>query len=157
MSDLPAFYGNEKDTLSAESIVLRTEAAALALGWNDEATFNNFSLSLRAAAEKWLQMTKEIREDFLPRWSFIKPYFRATYGTKVDESKVLQIFAEMKQKPNEDPNNYAINFNENWRVIKEQFKLRPIDVPEDPAERTVLWCQNLYKKGATDNMAARFP
>ena len=153
VSDLPAFYGNEKDTLSAESIVLRTEAAALALGWNDEATFNNFSLSLRAAAEKWLQMTKEIREDFLPRWSFIKPYFRATYGTKVDESKVLQIFAEMKQKPNEDPNNYAINFNENWRVIKEQFKLRPIDVPEDPAERTVLWCQNLYKKGATDNMA----
>jgi len=117
-------WNNEKDTLSAESIVLRTEAAALALGWNDEATFNNFSLSLRAAAEKWLQMTKEIREDFRPQWSFIKPYFRATYGTKVDESKVLQIFAEMKQKPNEDPNNYAINFNENWRVIKEQFKLR---------------------------------
>ncbi len=46
MSDLPAFYGNEKDTLSAESIVLRTEAAALALGWNDEATFNNFGLEV---------------------------------------------------------------------------------------------------------------
>ena len=153
VSDLPAFYGNEKDTLSAESIVLRTEAAALALGWDDEATFNNFSLSLRADAEKWLQMTKEIREDFRPRWSFIKPYFRATYGTKVDESKVMQIFMEMKQKPNENPNTYAINFNENWRIIREQIKLRPIDVPEDPAARTVVWCQNLYKKGTTDTLA----
>ncbi len=66
MSDLPAFYGNKKDTLSAESIVLRTEAAALSLGWNDKATFNNFSLSLQADAEKWFQMTKEIREDFRP-------------------------------------------------------------------------------------------
>jgi hypothetical protein len=98
-------------------------------------------------------MTKEIREDFLPRWSFIKPYFRATYGTKVDKSKVLQIFAEMKQKHNDDPNNYAINFSENYRIIREQFKLRPIDVPEDPAEQTVVWCQNLYKKGTTDTMA----
>ncbi len=51
VSDLPAFYGNEKNTLSAESIVLRTEAAALALGWNDKATFKNFSLTLRAGKE----------------------------------------------------------------------------------------------------------
>ncbi len=85
--------------------------------------------------------------------SFIKPYFRATYGTKVDESKVMQIFMELKQKPSENPNNYAINFNKNWRIIREQIKLCPIDIPNDQAERTVVWCQNLYKKGTTDTMA----
>jgi hypothetical protein len=92
-------------------------------------------------------MTKEIWEDFRPRWS---PNFRATNGIKVDKSKVMQIFMQLKQKPNENPNNYAINFNENWRIIKEQIKLRPIDILEDPAKQTVVWCQYLYKKGTTD-------
>ncbi len=61
ISELPAFYGNDKDTLSAESLVHRVEAAATALGWDDEATFNNFSLCLRADAEKWLALTRDIR------------------------------------------------------------------------------------------------
>jgi hypothetical protein len=46
-------------------------------------------LSLQASAEKWLQIQEDIRENFKPRWSFIKPYFGATFGTKV-----MQIFME---------------------------------------------------------------
>ena len=76
MSDLPAFHGNEKDTITAESIVLRVEAAALALAWDDAATYNNFSLAMRSSAEKWLTLQADIRPDFAKSWTYIKPLFR---------------------------------------------------------------------------------
>ncbi len=44
-----------------------------------------------------------------------------------------------KQEPKDDPNIYAIKFNKNWM---EQIKPCPIDVPADPSEQTVEWCQN---------------
>jgi hypothetical protein len=61
----------------------------------------------------------------------------------------MQIFIELKQKPQENLNNYAINFNENWRIIREQIKLWPIDVPEYPAEQTVFWCHRHHGGHAT--------
>jgi hypothetical protein len=96
-------------------------------------------------AEKWLQMTREIREDFRPRWSFIKPYIKATYGTKVNEFQVMQILMDLKQKPQENLITRTSTSTKNWRIIREQIKLPPIEVLEDPAEQTVIWCQSIYK------------
>ena len=54
LSDLPAFHSTKKDTITAESIVNRVEAAALALAWDDAATFNNFfSLAMCSNGETW--------------------------------------------------------------------------------------------------------
>ena len=88
VSDLPAFHGNEKDTITAESITTRVEAAAEALTWDDAATFNNFSLAMRSNAEKWLTLQADIRPDFVKSWIYIKPLFREAFGIKQDESKV---------------------------------------------------------------------
>jgi hypothetical protein len=73
ISELPAFYGNNKDTISAESLMLRVEGAAMALGWDDKATFHNFSLCLLADAKGWLQLCRDIGKDFQGHWSYIKP------------------------------------------------------------------------------------
>jgi len=42
VSDLPAFHSNEKDTITAESIMHRVEAVASALNWDNAPTFNYF-------------------------------------------------------------------------------------------------------------------
>jgi hypothetical protein len=88
VSDLPAFHGNSKDTITAESIVIRVEAAALALAWDDVATYHNFSLSLRSNAEEWLSLQADIRgAAFLKTWVYIKPIFLKAFGAKMDKSK----------------------------------------------------------------------
>ena len=70
VSDLPIFHGNDKDTITAESIVARVEAAANTLTWDDEQTYNNFSLAMRSNAEKWLTLQSDIRgADFRKSWA----------------------------------------------------------------------------------------
>jgi len=88
VSDLPTFHGSSKDTITAESIVIRVEAAALALAWDDVATYHNFSLSLRSNAEEWLSLQADIRgAAFLKTWVYIKPIFLKAFGAKMDKSK----------------------------------------------------------------------
>jgi len=80
VSDLPVFHGNDKDTITAESIVSRVDTAARTLKWDDEQTYNNFSLAMRSNAEKWLTLQADIRgRDFLKSWQYIKPLFREAY------------------------------------------------------------------------------
>ncbi len=150
ISELPAFYGNDKDTLSAESLVHRVEAAATALGWDDEATFNNFSLCLRADAERWLALTRDIGLAFEGTWSYIKPRFRKEYGTKMNETKVFKTMKDMSMKHSETPTQYMVRINDQWKMISELCKHQVINVPAVEADRTVAVCQNLYKQGFND-------
>jgi hypothetical protein len=151
VSELPAFYGNEKDTISAESIVHRVEAAANALTWDDEATYNNFSLAMRANAEEWLTLQADVRgPEFRRSWAYIKPLFRAAFGSKMDESKVFLALREIGQKPSECIRDFAIRFNKGWRTIKDLMKPKAINVPANEADRTVAVCQGLYAQGFAD-------
>lgn len=150
ISELPAFYGNDKDTLSAESLVLRVEAAATALAWDDAATYNNFSLCLRADAEGWLQLRRDINPNFEGLWSFIKPLFRKEFGTKMNETKILRAMKDLSMKNSETPTQYMVRNNTNWKMISELCKHQVIEVPAAEADRTVVVCQNLYKKGFQD-------
>jgi hypothetical protein len=148
VSELPAFHGNEKDTISAESIVHRVEAAANALTWDDEATYNNFSLAMRSNAEEWLNLQANIRgPEFRRSWAYIKPLFRAAFGSKMDESKVFLALREIGQKPSECIRDFAIRFNKGWRTIKDLMKPKAINVPANEADRTVAVCQGLYAQG----------
>ena len=150
VSDLPAFHGNEKDTITAESITTRVEAAAEALTWDDAATFNNFSLAMRSNAEKWLTLQADIRPDFAKSWIYIKPLFREAFGSKMDESKVFLTIKELGHKPTELVRDYAIRFNENYRTIKTLMKPKIINIPANEADRTVAVCQNIYAQGFAD-------
>jgi hypothetical protein len=150
ISDLPLYTGTEKDSLSAESIVTRVEAAAEALAWTPEQTFNNFSLSLRSNAEQWLQLQQDIRPDFVKTWPYIKPIFRKAFGSKMDESKVYLTVKDLGMKTTEKPRDFAIRFNQAWRAIKEMIKPKPIDVPAAEADRSVAYCQGLYMQGCND-------
>ena len=151
VSELPAFYGNEKDTISAESIVHRVEAAANALTWDDEATYNNFSLAMRANAEEWLTLQADVRgPEFRRSWAYIKPLFRAAFGSKMDESKVFLALREIGQKPSECIRDFAIRFNKGWRTIKDLMKPKAINIPANEADRTVAVCQGLYAQGFAD-------
>ena len=70
VSDLPAFHGNGKDTINAESIAIGVEAAANALVWDDTATYNNFSLVMRSIVEEWPTLQADIRGDaFQKSWA----------------------------------------------------------------------------------------
>jgi len=151
VSELPAFHGNEKDTISAESIVHRVEAAANALTWDDEATYNNFSLAMRSNAEEWLTLQADVRgPEFRRSWAYIKPLFRAAFGSKMDESKVFLALREIGQKPSECVRDFAIRFNKGWRTIKDLMKPKAINVPANEADRTVAVCQGLYAQGFAD-------
>ena len=150
VSDLPAFHGNEKDTITAESITTRVEAAAEALAWDDAATFNNFSLAMRSNAEKWLMLQADIRPDFARSWTYIKPLFRVAFGTKMDKSKVFLALRELGHKPTELVQDFAIRFNESWRTIKSLMKPKIINVPAAEANRTIAVCQGLYAQGFLD-------
>jgi hypothetical protein len=81
ISELPAFYGNDKDTISADSLLLRVEGPATALGLDNKAIFNNFSLCLRADAKGWRQLCRlflEVRNVKFPNfYLFIITYFES--------------------------------------------------------------------------------
>jgi hypothetical protein len=47
-----------------------------------------------------------IRPDFKGTWTFIKFYFRATYGIKMEESRVLNVVQEVKMKPDKNATKY---------------------------------------------------
>ena len=151
VSDLPIFHGNDKDTITAESIVARVEAAANTLTWDDEQTYNNFSLAMRSNAEKWLTLQSDIRgADFRKSWQYIKPLFREAFGSKMDESKVFLTLKDLGQKHSELVRDFAIRFNDQYRSIKELMRPRPINVPAAEADRTVAVCQGLYAQGYAD-------
>jgi hypothetical protein len=151
VSDLPAFHGNSKDTITAESIVIRVEAAALALAWDDVAMYHNFSLSLRSNAEEWLSLQADIRgAAFLKTWEYIKPIFLKAFGAKMDESKVYMILKDIGQKPGELVRDFAIRFNKGYRIIKSMTGHHVINVPAAQADRTVEVCQKLYADGYAD-------
>jgi hypothetical protein len=98
ISKLPALNGNDKDTIPTRSLVLRVEAATQALEWDNKDTFNTFSLCLRADAEGWLQLCRDICEDFPGTWTYIKPLFCHEYGQKMNESKIFRAMKDLGMK-----------------------------------------------------------
>ena len=83
ISDLPKFYGMAKDTVSAENLIDRIDAAIATLAWTQVMAFNYFRMALHSDAKTWLKLIKDIKDGFQEQWDFIKPLFKLRFGKKM--------------------------------------------------------------------------
>jgi hypothetical protein len=148
VSELPHFFGTPKDTMTAATMVDRTDAARLALGWSPEITYNFFSVALQDNAQKWIKCIELINPEFVKTWTWIKPQFLKTFGETINESKVFLMCKELSMKPDENPRDFMIRFSELWVKITDMVPAQVINVPVDPALRTVDYCTGLYAQGS---------
>ena len=155
IAELPQFFGNSKDTLTADAFINRVETAAEGLGWEDADIYKGFRHALRENAEEWIGMLREIDHEFDTLWTVIKPKFRVAFGSKLDESKIYMTCKDLQMKvaEKESPLNFGIRFISKWKKIKEMIKPKAINVPAAEAGRTIAYCQGLYMQGCNDTHA----
>ena len=148
VSELPQFFGNSKDTMSAQTMIDRVETARLALGWEQKETFNFFRVALQDNAQDWITMTKNLDPAYTESWTWISKEFKIYYGETIDESKIYLICKQLAMKPDENVRDYMIRFSKLWTEISDMVPAGAIVVPADEAERTVDYCTTLYAQGA---------
>ncbi len=102
ISNLPKFYGNTKDTITADNLIERIDASVDALAWTPSMAYNYFRMSLHSYEEHWIKLIPETNEDFVKTWDFIKPLFKARFGKKMDVSKVGTVLENLKMDSNEN-------------------------------------------------------
>jgi hypothetical protein len=150
VSDLPAFYGSDKDNMTAEGIITRVDAAVSTLHWEDEDAYNWFSMSLREKAEKWLKYQAVILPEFQRSWNFIKPIFKNTFGIKQDRSKIYSAIKTMQMTKDETPFDYSLRICEVMEMLANCQVAAPLPDLPAVADRT----DAVLRKMVTDAVQA---
>jgi len=119
MSDIPNFYGNGKDGITAENFIKRIEAAQATLSWSDEETYNYFSWALREKAQKWLTSLEYCDTKFEKKWSFIKNEFKKYFCAKLDQTALLVSLRDLSMKSTEDPLDFFSRVTEVIQLIND--------------------------------------
>ena len=145
ISDLPKFYGTEKDTVSAENLADRIDASIATLAWTQPMAYNYFKMALHSKAETWLKMMKETEDGFLDHWDFVKPLFKARFGKKMDVAKIGQVLDNLKMEPNEHVSDFAAKLNTNFSQLRDIIPPgNVINVPANRDERTDAVCAGIH-------------
>jgi hypothetical protein len=150
VSDLPAFYGSDKDNMTADGIITRVDAAVSTLHWEDEDAYNWFAMSLREKAEKWLKYQAVILPEFQRSWNFIKPIFKNTFGIKQDRSKIYSAIKTMQMTKEENPFDYSLRICEVMEMLANCQVAAPLPDLPAVADRTDI----VLRKMVTDAVQA---
>ena len=145
ISDLPKFYGNAKDTVSAENLSDRIDASITTLAWTQPMAYNYFKMALHSNAETWLKLMKETEDGFLEQWDVVKPLFKKRFGKKMDVAKIGQVLDNLKMDPNEHVSEFAAKLNTNFSQLRDIIPNgEVVGVPADIGDRTDAVCAGIH-------------
>lgn len=116
-TDIPLFYGiKEKDTITPQQLVERIDVAARVANWaNDQAKCDQFFLSLREEALKWANTLDNIIGFNKANWAEVKSKFLEAYAPKFSAKTLCISFQDLKQKNNEDVQQFYNRVSETFR------------------------------------------
>jgi Retrotransposon gag protein len=127
-TDLPLFYAQrEKDVCTAELFMERFEVAANIARWigpedNPDRyvrTCREFYLLLRGNALKWWASLDNCLDFDKTDWVSVRTRFLESYARHYTPTSACTGLAEMKQRPNENVQDYFVRCNEIYDRIKE--------------------------------------
>ena len=101
LTDVPKFYGNSKDTLTAREFVKRLEQAAAIGNWNDKRKCAEFCHLLHSEANGFMSMTLKKAKIGEEDWAGHKTVFLKFYDVKGTAKLNFFSLHEMKQGPAE--------------------------------------------------------
>ena len=101
LMDVPKFYGNTKDTLTAREFIKRLEQAAAIGTWNYNRKCAEFCHLLHSEAKGFMTMTLEKAKIAENDWAGHKKVFLKFYDIKVTARLNFFSLHEMKQGPTE--------------------------------------------------------
>ena len=101
LTEVPKFYGNSKDTLTAREFVKRLEQAAAIGNWNDNRKWAEFCHLLHSEANGFMSMTLKKAKIGEEDWAGHKKVFLKFYDVKGTAKLKFFSLHEMKQGPTE--------------------------------------------------------
>ena len=101
LTDVPKFYGNAKDTLTAREFIKRLEQAAAIGNWNDKRKCAEFCHLLHSEANGFMTMTLKKAKITEEDWARHKRVFLKFYDIKGTAKLNFFSLHEMKQSATE--------------------------------------------------------
>ena len=98
LTDVPKFYGNTKDTLTACEFIKRLEQAASIGNWNDKRKCTEFCHLLHSEANGFMMMTLKKAKVTEEDWAEHKKVFLKFYDVKGTAKLNFFSLHQMKQR-----------------------------------------------------------
>ena len=129
LTDVPKFYGNSKDTLTAREFMKRLEQAANIGNWNNKRRCAEFCHLLHSEANGFMSATLEKLEVGEEDWDEHKKLFLKYFDVK--GTAKLNFFAlhELKQGPSEKVREFWTKIQVQTKRIKETIDPARLDNP----------------------------
>ena len=128
LTDVPKFYGNSKDTLTARDFLKRLEQAAAIGNWNDKRKCAEFCHLLHSEANGFMTMTLKKAKVTDEDWVGHKAVFLDFFDVKGTAKLNFFSLHEMKQGPRRRSEISGRRSSFTWTVsrIQSTFKSRSI-------------------------------
>jgi hypothetical protein len=100
-------------------------------------TFSYFRLVLRGQADKWLSsIIRHLQLTAAQKtWTCIRPVFKAEFAAFSDDKLIINSFAKLAHRPNENPRTFFSHLEELIFVLKENYashQVKPEWLPKQP-------------------------
>ena len=130
LTELPKFYGNSKDTLSARQFVERLEQAAKIRSWNDTRKWAEFCHLQHFEANGFMSMTLKKAKVAENDWKAHKEVFLSFFDIKGIAKLNFFSLHEMKQGPSEKVWDFWTKVHLHMEQIKDTIDMELIETLE---------------------------
>ena len=130
-TQLPCFFGFDKEnTVSANTLVDRVEAAAAIAGWDDARKCREFFLVLRREASLWWESLRHLDFNRNTEWARVKERFLKSYAARFTARTNCLNLLKLSQAPGERVQMYFLRLDETFKRMNENRPAEAFDVRE---------------------------